>query len=57
MEFIELVVKDKIMVNKIIESAGDMILVEDLNGKTRLIPKDKIAQINRIIEKRIPIKI
>jgi hypothetical protein len=57
MELIEVVVKDKIMINKIIENSGDTILVEDLNGKTRLISKDKIAQINRIIEKRIPIKI
>jgi hypothetical protein len=57
MEKIEIVVKDKILINKIIENSGDTILVEDLNGKTRLISKDKIAQINRIIEKRIPIKI
>jgi len=57
MELIEVVVKDKIMINKIIENGGDTILVEDLNGKTRLISKNKIAEINRIIEKRIPIKI
>jgi hypothetical protein len=57
MELIEVVIKDRIMINKIIENGGDTILVEDLNGKTRLISKDKIAQINRIIEKRIPIKI
>jgi hypothetical protein len=54
---IEVVMKDRILVREIIKNAEDIIIVEDANGKERIIPKDKILQVNMVIEKRTPIVI